>query len=309
MKQDARENEVVSFVKDVLLLTLVGLGVTRLSLLLHEFVGHGGVALACGGTIDNYHLFWFGGGWIDVSNEGETGLVSHLILLGGIISQLLLALALHVAGKQGKRVPLISSALIALNVVHGLFYLANGTFYGYGDGRLLFRALGDVAHYFSYAVGMVAVACSWLAGKAIKRDFARKNLPFAVLAMVVAGLCHGALMVGEQQLFQETTYETIKYSDVELNIERMAKTFEVEYREAHGSKPSKQVLDQVKTSEWDKQVPIPFDNILLGGIVLFFVLGYCKETAPCVAELSLKGAAMFATFGFLAVLLTRLIGS
>jgi len=46
------------------LLACVALATSRLGLIGHELVGHGGVALAAGATDLEVQLFWFAGGWI-----------------------------------------------------------------------------------------------------------------------------------------------------------------------------------------------------------------------------------------------------
>src|SRR5262249_8470985 len=45
------------------LLAGVSLATSRLGLLVHELVGHGGVAIALGGHVTDVTLFWFAGGW------------------------------------------------------------------------------------------------------------------------------------------------------------------------------------------------------------------------------------------------------
>ena len=46
------------------LLAAVALATTRIGLLVHELLGHGGAALVVGGDITAVRLHWYGGGWI-----------------------------------------------------------------------------------------------------------------------------------------------------------------------------------------------------------------------------------------------------
>ncbi|MCA9522694.1 MAG: hypothetical protein KC609_17075, partial [Myxococcales bacterium] len=125
--------------------SLSGLLISRVALILHEFVGHGALALAFGGEITDYHLFLFGGGWIDFRNPGFALWQRLSIALGGIALQLLLAgLTLLIARRraEGSLSRFFWLGCTAALAVQALSYLADGTNYGYGDGRLLFRLLG-----------------------------------------------------------------------------------------------------------------------------------------------------------------------
>src|SRR5688572_21433628 len=62
----------------------VGLATTRIGLVLHELLGHGAVAMACGGTVLDVRLFWFAGGWIRYDLPEPRSLTTMLVIsLGG----------------------------------------------------------------------------------------------------------------------------------------------------------------------------------------------------------------------------------
>src|SRR6188768_3869628 len=115
---------------------LAGLGLitTRLGLVLHEWAGHGGVAAACGGTIGQVRLFWFGGGWIHYDLPKDASLAAHVAsTMGGIGIELVLGMILWIA--LARRTSLLAKlvrACAAAVVIHAAWYLSVGTYHGFG---------------------------------------------------------------------------------------------------------------------------------------------------------------------------------
>src|SRR4051812_41830159 len=70
------------------LLAFVALATSRLGLIGHELVGHGGAALAFGGRIDAVKLFWFAGGWVRYHLPVSSTLASVVITMAGIAFEL-----------------------------------------------------------------------------------------------------------------------------------------------------------------------------------------------------------------------------
>src|SRR6185312_6887821 len=78
------------------LLACVALATTRLGLLAHELVGHGGTAMAVGGKVTEVRLFWFAGGWIRYA--GIPGVAASLaVAMGGIAVETVCGTALWFA--------------------------------------------------------------------------------------------------------------------------------------------------------------------------------------------------------------------
>src|SRR5262249_8926994 len=140
------------------LLVAVALVTSRLGLIGHELVGHGGAALACGAQINDVQLFWFAGGWIRYTlpspaepvlsalgsmTRGPSLAAALVIAMAGIAVELAGGLALCMLVRPttlGRR--LARGIGIAL-LVHASWYLATGAFHGFGDGLLLYRVLGS----------------------------------------------------------------------------------------------------------------------------------------------------------------------
>ena len=79
------------------LVTCIALATTRLGLLAHELLGHGGTAVALGGTVDQVRLFWFAGGWIHYTLPEPSLAAAVAIAMGGIAVELVCGLALCIA--------------------------------------------------------------------------------------------------------------------------------------------------------------------------------------------------------------------
>ncbi|MCW5809019.1 MAG: hypothetical protein KIT31_42090, partial [Deltaproteobacteria bacterium] len=143
------------------LLLTVGVATSRAGLLVHELLGHGAVALALGGSITNVKLFWFAGGWVRTSVE-PAPFAQHATLLGGIAVELVVGIALWIAlARRTSLAARIARALGATLAAHGFFYLAAGTFHGFGDGALLHRELGDARTPVALAAGALSCAAAF----------------------------------------------------------------------------------------------------------------------------------------------------
>src|SRR3954452_23500441 len=124
------------------LLACVALATTRLGLLAHELVGHGGTAVAFGAHVTDVRLFWFAGGWIRYAGVPSAG-AALAIAMGGIAVETVCGTVLWFAvhgDTLGRRIVRGCAAAI---VLHAGWYLATGAFSGFGDGILLYHQLGD----------------------------------------------------------------------------------------------------------------------------------------------------------------------
>src|SRR5438128_688344 len=111
------------------LLAGLGLSATRLGLIAHEFAGHGGVAVACGGTVTHVELFWFAGGWIHYDLPAISLGQAFAISAGGIAIEAVIAagLWLALARRAGLGARLVRGLAIAI-ALHAMWYLAAGTY-------------------------------------------------------------------------------------------------------------------------------------------------------------------------------------
>ena len=220
---------------------LVGLAASRVSLVLHELVGHGGAAALTGSRVVRYHLFLFGGGWVRYERGPDQGLAASVaVSLGGIVLELAAAaLALVIASRlaRGRRAPLAQVALVgfaAADIVHAGFYLAAGTHHGYGDGSLLHAELGAAAAAVVWPAAAAVVAAGFLLARRLAHlagDWAgarsRAGRAAAlVTAAATAALAHGALTWSERALTRDATYSRVMQSEsdrrVEVDLARVA---------------------------------------------------------------------------------------
>ncbi|MEZ4360808.1 MAG: hypothetical protein R3B48_11545 [Kofleriaceae bacterium] len=213
------------------LLTCLGLVISRAGLLLHELVGHGGAALACGGQVGERRFFWFAGGWIRTSTPGGSELTRLVVELGGIAAELVVGGALLAwargRGARGGRARLAGLLLLA----HGLWYAATGTWHGFGDGTGLHRLLGSARYAVALALGAALCAVAALGARALARAFAPhvagatpRRLALVLVAAAAAAATHGALTFGEVALRRDVTYaRTMQTADQRVAAERLAR--------------------------------------------------------------------------------------
>jgi hypothetical protein len=199
------------------LLSALGLATSRLGLLAHELVGHGAVAAALGGRVLEVRLFWFAGGWIRYRLEDAGAAAALAVVIGGIAVEVVIGAALWIAlaRRAGTAARLVRGIGAAL-VIHGAWYLAAGTWHGFGDGALLRRELGDARVPVAIAAGAVAVAMAYLGARAVLGVLAAMvpggraaRIGGAAAAIVLAGALQLALAAGEVQLRRDATYGRI----------------------------------------------------------------------------------------------------
>ncbi|MGA1875285.1 MAG: M50 family metallopeptidase [bacterium] len=112
---------------------------TRLGAFLHEFVGHGLMAILVGGRFESFRLTLFAGGEARFTgNFGETAYL--LVCLGGILTNLAAGLAaLWLLRKRYLSFPatLFVLFLAGVCILSQLQYLILGAYYQYGDPACL----------------------------------------------------------------------------------------------------------------------------------------------------------------------------
>lgn len=214
-----------------LFLLCFGLVLSRVGLVLHEVVGHGGLATLLGGELREVSLFWFGGGWVrTVTPPGEGRLVA--VQLGGIGVELgtagLLALAAHRArAPLGKALAALAGYVLA---AHALWYAATGIWHGFGDGARLHQLLGPARP--AVALGAAALLCGLavLGTRAVIRTLApvlegpwRRRVMATLGAAALAGAAHAALAFGEVAVRHDETYRlTMRSAAQRSHEERLA---------------------------------------------------------------------------------------
>lgn len=207
------------------LLAALALATSRIGLIGHELVGHGGMALATGGRVLDVQLFWFAGGWIRYQLTDPSVAAMLAIAMAGIGLELIAGAALwaFVRGTTlGRR---LVRGIGAALVVHATWYLATGAFHGFGDGLVLYRALGDARAAVAIAAGLVTCTVTYLAARnvlgtlaATLRGSTRARVLGVVIAAVLAGGLHAALAAGELALRRDPTYSATMQHQRERDI-------------------------------------------------------------------------------------------
>jgi hypothetical protein len=200
-------------------------------------VGHGGTAVALGGSISEVRLFWFAGGWIRYASV-PTGVGSQLaIAMGGIAIELVigtLVWALVRGDTLGRR---IVRALGAALIVHAGWYLATGAWHGYGDGALLYRELGVARYPVAIVAGLVTCAAAFAGARvvigALAATLPDTKVAGTIVAFVLAAGLQAGLGVAEIHLRADPTYGRIMQPEKERLVDRDLARW-AEYERSHG---------------------------------------------------------------------------
>lgn len=216
----------VAVAKLTALLACVSLATSRVGLVVHELVGHGGAAIALGGQVTDVTLFWFAGGWVQSSYPATRAAVV-IVMLGGIAVELVAGAALWLLLARRSRTSfgaLCVRAVGATLVVHALCYLAAGTYHGFGDGIVLYRELGDGRLPVAAVAGAAACGAAYLGARAIIRALLAtlpgRRLAGLAVAVALAGGVQVALAVGEVQLRRDAVYARIMKPERDRLAER-----------------------------------------------------------------------------------------
>ncbi|MCB9563391.1 MAG: hypothetical protein H6708_23575 [Kofleriaceae bacterium] len=158
------------------LVLAIALGISRLGLIAHELVGHGVTARLAGGHVTGWRLHLFGGGWLGYRAEPPLrGAAGWLVQLGGIGVELTLAAALAALWAASPRLRAAPTAALAVTAAawalatHAAWYLAAGTYHGFGDGWGLHQALGADRLGLAGPVAAAGIAAALVGGRAVGR--------------------------------------------------------------------------------------------------------------------------------------------
>lgn len=209
---------------------LAGLGIltSRLGLVAHELVGHGATAVALGGRVLDVRLFWLAGGWVRYRLDDPAPAAAIAVAAGGIAVEAVLGggLWLLLARRAGAAARLARGAGAAL-LVHAAWYLAAGTWHGFGDGALLYHELGAARAPIALAAGAAAVAMAYAGARAVLGVIAalvpggrRARIAGAAAAVLLAGALQVLLAAGEVRLRRDAIYGQIMQREGDRLVER-----------------------------------------------------------------------------------------
>ncbi len=281
-------------------LALFALGValvtSRVGLLAHELVGHGGAATATGARVREVHLYLTAGGWISYDRDGPwTWPAALTVQLAGIAIELALAAAAAIAARRARGPLAVALGGAALGLaLHAGFYLAAGTYHGVGDGALLHRALGGARPWLAAPVGVALVALAFVGARRLAttvrawlpaRSTAGQVAALAV-ALAVAGGGHAALAATELALRPSPTYQAIMKPARERAIDRdLARWAEAEA--ARGRPPTPPAVAAQRRALAADRSELPFGWVLGVALALATGLGAARghpRPAPADAD-------------------------
>jgi hypothetical protein len=276
----------------------VALATSRLGLVLHELGGHGGVALALGGTITEVKLFWFAGGWIRYSvDTGTAGLLA--ITCGGMAIETLVGVSLWL-GARGRALGarLVRGAGGGV-LVHASWYFATGTWHGYGDGTLLYRELGDARWPAAIAGALLGCTAAfatarWLFGAVVATVARRRQLALALACAV--GLNAG-LFLGERLVRTDVVYAQAMQREDQRVVTRELVRWQVEQHQAGVQVDEAQLAAKQQALE-DENRQFPFRwiyAIALFGAILAGAHRSTRQDRAVIAGRLVVAAAGIAT--------------
>jgi hypothetical protein len=267
-----------------LLLTCAALTTSRLGLIGHELVGHGGAAVICGARITDVQLFWFAGGWIRYRLSEPSFGCALFITMAGIGLELLVGLALAVFARGeslGRRV--VRGIGMAL-VLHGSWYLATGAFHGFGDGLLLYRWLGGARIPVAIAAGLVTWAATFIGAREVVGTLAStvsRRVAGTLVAFAIAGGFHAALTIGELRVRRDATYvETMKPERERVIAQELARW---ERAQPTQVSPEAKRVEAAKIA--NSHPTFPFVWILALCTAMAAVLGIIKTKRPAATAI------------------------
>jgi hypothetical protein len=289
------------------LLAAVGLATSRLGLIVHELVGHGAVAEALGGRVTDVRLFWFAGGWIRYRLEDPAGGAAIAVVAGGIAVEAVIGAALWfaLARRESTAARLVRGAGAAV-AIHAAWYLAAGTWHGFGDGALLRRELGDARAPVAIAAGAIAVAMAYLGARAVLGVLAAMvpggraaRIGGTAAAVVLAGALQVGLAAGELRLRRDETYGRIMQRESDRAVQRELAAWQRRQRE-RGLEAS-EAERQLRARELEEQHrELPFAHVLAALTVIAIAAG-ARRARPGPGDAAPAGGRLIAIAGAVAI--------
>jgi len=265
----------------------------RIGLFLHEFAGHALAWHVMGGRLAGFRLFIFGGGRVQYDQMhrlSNLSLTQQLtIQLSGIVVELAVGIILAVLVIFLSTTRSIKALLVSLAgvlIVHALFYLTVGTYYGSGDGHLLFNLFQEgVRRNFLIFTSTMAFGAAFLISYQfspiikswLEDGYINRGKWIILCCACIAVLFHTMLTIGERILVNDTGYARIKTSENErLKAAELSK-FIAAYIEKYGTQPDNEQIQNLKKELKKKFWQFPLDIFLGIGIVVVSLFGFFKS--------------------------------
>jgi len=271
------------------LLVCAGLATSRIGLVVHELVGHGATTIAVGGTVTDVQLFYLAGGWIRFrATDGHLA-----IAMGGLVVEVVIgAILVLVFARRDQLAGRIARAVGYALIIHASWYLATGTWHGYGDGVQLHRMLGDAKWLVAVPAALVTCLAGYAGAKTVLGALAstlpgsrRAQLAGLVVAVIVAGGIQVGAALGEVALRRDTTYKTTMRPERERVISRELAEWAEAQRE-QGATPSEADRRRVEAQARRRHRTFPFAYVLAALLLVSIGAGAVRARAPTPASIS-----------------------
>ena len=263
----------------------VALAISRLGLILHELVGHGLLAELFGAEVTAWSLHAFGGGWVRHQPGVLTGAAAHLVQLGGIVVELAAAAGAALASRRVRGLARLGlAAAAAAFALHAGWYLAAGTFHGFGDGWRLHRELGAARLALVVPVAIAIVAGTFVAARRLAgalRGHAPAATPRGQLAVAGAALAlglgaHAALLGGELALRTDRTYQATMRTAGERTVDREL-AIRVETAERRGRPLDPRAVRAARRQLEERHRELPVGAGLIGAMAIAAIFGVARS--------------------------------
>jgi len=295
------------------LLACVALATSRLGLIGHELVGHGGMALVLGGHIDQVQLFWFAGGWIRYHLTAPSQGATLAIAMAGIGLEFVVGCVLWFAARGESLGRRLTRGTGAALVLHAGWYLATGAFHGFGDGLVLYRMLGDWRAPVAIAAALVTCAAGFAGAREVLgalagtlRGSAKARIAGTIVAAVLAAGAHAALTAGELWLRRDPTYAAVMQPERERVIARELAQWQAQQAEQGTPVTAEQKrVEQTRLASTHKTFPFIWLLAIATGIAILAGAWCAKpatETRIGSRLLAITASIAFASVGAVIVI-------
>jgi len=288
------------FLRLAVFLTCIGLATSRIGLVAHEFVGHGGAAILVGGEVLQVRLFWFAGGWIRYAVPEPSTTKFLVVALAGIALELVAGALVWALARHR-----ILRGIGAAFVIHACWYLAVGAWHGFGDGALLAKQLGDDRIFVALPAGIAVVTAAFFGARgvigALAETLPRHRLAGVLGAMAIALAIHGGLGLAELTLRRDTTYAATMRPERDRVI--LAELAELQRQAPRPPTPEELALARARL-EAKHQAPFPFAIVLGIATALALALGAWRSPIGVHTPVATRTLGRVAIAAILAIAIT-----
>jgi len=280
------------------LLVCAGLATSRIGLVVHELVGHGATTVAVGGTVTDVQLFYFAGGWIRFRTTGG----ELAIAMGGIVVEAVIGVAMILAfARREQLAGRIGRAIGCALIIHASWYLATGTWHGYGDGVQLHHLLGETRWLVAIPAALVACLAAYAGARIVLGALAATipggrgaRIAGTVVAMVLAAGIQLGAALGEVALRRDATYGATMRAERDRAISReLAQWAEAQRRQ--GATPSDEDRTRMQREVAGRHRTFPFAYVLGALVVVSIGLGAGRSRSPLGGAVPARVLAFAAT--------------